>query len=479
VPRQADLPNVIVVVLDTARADAFEPYGARPGSSPAVAQLASSGAAHPRAIAPCNWTLPSHVSMLTGLLPRTAGVSALPGGDQKNCRVVLETHRDRWLPEVLRRAGYYTAGASTNVWVSKRLGFDIGFDEFHDLVGKRVKQMHDPSLKARLRWYAQAFLAQIDDGMTSVDKRMSQWVAEPRRPFFWFVNLIECHSPYMPPRRYNDLGPLGRVLGAEDARRYQTLQGVWRCCATGVTPPPRALDRMRRLYDGSIRLMDDWITRLCERLDGHGLLDDTLLVVTSDHGENFGEGNLIGHAVSLDDRLLSVPLVLSGPGSQRSANGVTSLAELPTLVANAVGLDEHPWAEDDLPRAAAVAQYDIGADPDDPRFDAIREWGATAEGLRRFQQPGTCATDGRFKLVTLGDDERLYDLETDPLEVSPMPAATGPAAVVETLRAALREARSSEWTPDVAALGGADTERATPSDEVKDLEDRMRLLGYL
>ncbi|MGH2759170.1 MAG: sulfatase-like hydrolase/transferase [Actinomycetota bacterium] len=475
--RKADLPNVIVVVLDTARADAFEPYGAPGGSSPTVAQLASTGSAHPRVIAPCNWTLPSHVSMLTGLLPRTAGLSAFPGGDQKYCRPVLETHRDRWLPEVFRRAGYTTAGASTNVWISKRLGFDIGFGEFHDLVGRRVKQMHDPSLSARLRWYAQAFLARIDDGLSSVDRQIESWMAESHRPFFWFINIIECHSPYMPPHPYNDLGPLGRLLGAEDARRYQTLTGVWKCCATGVTPPRRALDRMRRLYDGSIRMMDDWLARLCERLDGRGVLDETLLVVTSDHGENFGEGNLIGHAVSLDDRLLSVPLVFHGPGAPVPDGSVTSLASLPRLVAEAVGLGEHPWSADELPRGAAVGQYDIGADPDDDRFGIIRDWGATAEGIRRFQQPGTAATDGRYKLVTLGDDERLYDLQTDPFEVTPRPPADGPPDVVKTLRAALAQARSTEWTPDVTALGSPDA--APPQGEVKELEDRMRLLGYL
>lgn len=473
----ADLPNVIVVVLDTARADAFEPYGAPPGASPTVAQLSSSGSAHGRAIAPCNWTLPSHVSMLTGLLPRTAGLSVIPGGDQKNCGAVLRSHRDRWLPEVLRRAGYRTSGASTNVWVSRRLGFDTGFDEWHDLVGKRVRQLHDPSLKARLRWYAQAFLARIDDGMTAVDDRISRWMTQERRPFFWFVNLIECHSPYMPPLPFNTLGPLGRLRGAEDARRYQTLEGVWRCCATGVTPPRGVLDRMRRLYDDSIRMMDDWLARLCERLDRAGLLDDTLLVVTSDHGENFGEGDLIGHAVSLDDRLLHVPLVVSGPGTPEADGPFTSLAGLPRLIADAVGLEDHPWAADDLPGGAAVAQYDIGADPDDPRLDVIRDWGATPEGIRRFAEPGTCATDERYKLVSLGSDERLYDLASDPGEVTPKPASEGPPEVVDKLRAALDAARSSEWTPDLDALApAADTSSEA---EVKELEDRMRLLGYL
>jgi hypothetical protein len=159
---------------------------------------------------------------------------------------------------------------------------------------------------------------------------------------------------------------------------------------------------------------------------------------------------------------------------------VTSLAELPRLVAEAVGLDDHPWRTDDLPSGAAVGQYDIGADPDDPRFEVFHEWGATPEGLRRFSAPGTCATDGRYKLVTLGEQERLYDLTVDPLEVAPLAPGDGPPDVVTNLRSALRDAHSTEWTPDVAALAGGSADQGGPSDaEVKELEDRMRLLGYL
>src|SRR5919106_1806812 len=109
-------PNVILIVFDTARADAFEGYGAPAGATPTFAQLASSGEAHTKAIASCNWTMPSHVSMFSGLLPRSAGLSLLPGGERSNCGIVMQSHRDRWLPEVLRRNGYHTAAASTNSW---------------------------------------------------------------------------------------------------------------------------------------------------------------------------------------------------------------------------------------------------------------------------------------------------------------------------------------------------------------------------
>lgn len=472
-------PNVILIVLDTARADAFEPYGAPAGATPTFAQLASAGAIHDTAFAPSNWTMPSHTSMFTGLLPRTAGLSLLPGGERSNCRVVMETHRERWLPEVLRRAGYQTAGASTNAWVSTQLGFSQGFDQFRDLAGRRVLDMQQSGVRARLRWYAQSFLARVDDGLQATERVIDHWIDDAERPFFWFVNLIECHSPYLPPRPYNDLGPLDRLRSADDARRYQSLTGVWRSCATEIPPPRPALERMRRQYDRSIRMMDDWLARLCERLDGRGLLDDTLLIVTSDHGENFGEGNLFGHAVSLDDRLLRVPLVFAGPGAP-AQNGVTTLVALPRLIAEAIDLADHPWPSDELPNGVAVAQYDLTPSPDDPRLEIIREWGATEEGVRRFAYPCSGAADGRYKLVVLGDSERLYNVDADPEEVAPMSPAEGPPEVVERLRRALRWAGENEWTPDIDVLRAAGGSQAEPSEpELKEIEDRMRLLGYL
>lgn len=474
----ANLPNIILIVLDTARADAFEPYGAARGTTPVVQQLGSSGRAVQRAYAPSNWTMPSHASMFTGLLPRTAGLSLLPGGSAANVGLVLDQHLDRLLPNVLRKHGYETLGASTNFWVSKHSGFDAGFDEFTDLTGKRLALMTERGLRARLRWYAQALLAKIDDGITAVDGVVERWLDRKTSPFFWFINLIECHSPYLPPRPYNDLGPLSRLRAAQDARRYQGLVGVWRACATGVMPPDERMQRMRHLYLRSISLMDAWLGRLCERLERSGVLDDTLIVITSDHGENFGEGNLFGHAVSLDDRLIRVPLVFAGPGARSIPDALTSLADLPATIAAAIGVEDHPWHNGrsrDRPRAV-VSQYDTGVAPDNPRLEIFRDWGATPEGYRMFIGPGTAATDGRYKLSVIGDEQRLYDMAEDPLEVSPLPPGSAPDDVLRELRRALDDSAAAAWLPDLGAL---QRRRETGDEELDDLESRMKLLGYM
>src|SRR4051794_21310191 len=146
-------PNVLVVVLDAARRDALEPYGARAGATPAIAQLAARGRALPEVYATACWTAPSHTSMFTGLMPRAAGLARVPAPSA--AKAGLEQHRDRVLTEVMRRAGYATAGVSANLWVADG-GFDMGFDEFEAVDSGRVAGIGEAGLQKRLRRYLEA-----------------------------------------------------------------------------------------------------------------------------------------------------------------------------------------------------------------------------------------------------------------------------------------------------------------------------------
>jgi arylsulfatase A-like enzyme len=228
---------------------------------------------------------------------------------------------------------------------------------------------------------------------------------------------------------------------------------------------------MRHLYRRSIRSLDDWLGRVLGALEERGVLDDTTVVVTSDHGENFGEGGLLAHAFSLDDRLVRVPLVVSHADAVLEPGRVHSLAELPSLVAAAAGLPEHPWTDAPLPGGFAAAQFDPPASEGDPRVDvAVREWSLSAAARRRLTSPITCVTDGRFKLVRRGDTDELYDLLDDPLEVRPVvPHAAGAG-----LRAALEDGRL--WDEPSAAPVAAPTPEPG---ELAEIERSMKLLGYL
>jgi Sulfatase len=470
-------PNVLLLVFDTARAGTFEPYGAEPGATPAFADLARRGAVAQDARANASWTVPSHAAMLTGLLPRATGTSQISGDDAHPAfRAALQAHRHRNLAEVLRRTGFSTRAVSTNFWLTPSSGFDIGFDDFVNVDTRRQARLAEGGIRKRAGWLWEGARAQVDDGAAEAGAILRRWLAEPpQAPFLWFVNLVECHSPYLPPRPYDDLGLSDRLLAAEEARRHLTLDAIWRACAGGPAPPPEALARMRYLYARAIRLLDDWLASLLEALDRARLLDETLVIVTSDHGENLGEQGLMGHCFSLDERLIRVPLAAAGPGADGLAS-TRSLAELPRRIAAAIGLDAHPWGAGVPPGPVAVAQFDSPIEPGHPRLEpTLERWGVGAETAWRITTALEAATDGRWKLLRRGVAEELYDLDADALEASPLDPGDGPAAVVEHLRAAL---------VDPAATAAPPEAEVTPGDEISaseraKLEERMALLGYM
>jgi len=231
---------------------------------------------------------------------------------------------------------------------------------------------------------------------------------------------------------------------------------------------------MRAGYRGAIRYMDAWLERLLGRLDAAGVLDDTLVIVTSDHGENFGEGRLIGHGFSLDERLINIPFVAAGPGSE-ALRGIRSLGEIPLRLAQIAGLTDHPYGPEDLP-PLPVAQYDPPAPPrgDERTESVIVHWDLDEAAAQRLTIPLTAAIDGRTKLVIRDGRETFHDLDADPLELQELDARAVDAAAVERLRGAL----SHPSVKTSRAMLGADTAEAGSADTA-DLEERMRLLGYL
>jgi arylsulfatase A-like enzyme len=470
-------PNVVCIVLDTARADAFEPYGSPPGSSPAVADLARRGAALPYVYATSCWSLPSHASMLTGELPRALGLAQAPGDTLQSARPLIQAQRGRLLADVFTRAGYETAAVSANVWFSALSGFDVGFETWVQVESTRQARLE--TRRDRLSWIVEAIRARADDGASQIEAVVTEWLARrrhgpERRPFLWIANLCECHSPYMPARSRNPLSAAGRARAAEEARRYLNLPSIWRVCTSDEQVPSAALERMRQLYAGEVRVVDDWLARLLEALDGNALLDETLVIVTADHGENLGEGGLIAHSFSLDDRLIHVPFVAAGPGAPSEA-GAVSLAEMPRLIAEAVGLDDHPWTGSGMPGLAA-AQWDSPVDRSNPQHrEAMAEWGLDERAVARLTTPLTAVTDGRLKLVRSDAGDALYDLDSDPLELSPRALDDVDEVATAPLRAALDH--PSLWAkPDGAPAASGP---APGTEELAEIEERMRLLGYL
>jgi arylsulfatase A-like enzyme len=470
-------PNVLLVVLDAARRDALEPYGAPPGSTPAIAQLARRGHAAAHAYATGSWTVPSHASLLTGMLPRALGLAQPPDGTAHSCRPLLERVADRLLPEALRRAGYATHGYSANLWVSDLVGFDLGFERFEYLPGDREARLGAPLTRgprARLAWALEGLRARSDDGAGEIGRRLRDSIARwTGRPTFWFVNLVECHSPYLPPRPWNDLPAHARLRAAGDASRYLSFEAICLHAAGRLRVPERSLERMRHLYRRAVAYLDAWLADVLEALDRRGALEQTLVIVTSDHGENLGEDGLLAHGFSLDERLIHVPLVSAGPGAI-TCDQAFSLARLPGRIAHACGLAPDPWAADQPRPGIAVSEYDPMGAADDERVQAFaRRWRLGDRELERLTARLTSATDGHYKLLVKDGAEVLYDLARDPRERSPV-TEEPPGDVVASLRGAVAASLSARAST-LAAAGTA----ARPPDDVAALERQMRLLGYL
>jgi hypothetical protein len=474
-------PNVLLVVFDTARADAFEPYGAPSGASTTVGQLASSGLAHQATYSTACWTVPAHASLFSGRLPRSAGMGHTGEQGITGFRSTLQGIEKQLLPSVLGDAGYATYGVSANAWVSPEHGFDTGFERFVRLTGTRYVGLVPGGMRNQARWALEALRARSDDGAEAIAALLDEWLAgRDGRPFFMFVNLVECHSPFLPPKPWNDLGPIDRLRAGREAQRHLTFSELWKANVGGFDVPDGAIDRMRRSYAASIRQLDDWLARVLDLLDRHGLLADTEVVVTSDHGENLGDGDRLGHAFSLDDRLIRLPFVASGP-LDLAAPELLSIADVPKLLATSLELPRHPWPEGPT-GDPAVAQFDAPGIPGDARIEeALRLWGldeeASAEARRRLCTSFTCATDGSLKLIRAGASEAVVDLSADPLEAAPV-AVDGTVderfgARLRALRSALDRAEAEERVapPPAAAPGAAAMD--------PDLEEQMKLLGYM
>jgi arylsulfatase A-like enzyme len=441
---QAD--NIVLIVMDTVRVDHLSAYGYPQTTSPYLEDLARQGVRFERAWSTSSWTLPAHASMFTGLLP------AQHGATQSHLRLRGE---HAMLAPQLAEAGYQCAGFSNNPWVSDKTGLDAGFEHYGELWRKKVRPqtlLADPSSVAVERWLE--------------DER------DPERPFFLFVNLMEAHGPYEPDWRYAWPTVGGPIATAQARGAYGEVQeeGFVRAWYAGDRPVgARALDSARSLYDAEIRQVDAAVERIVAAVDRVADPATTTLLVVSDHGEGFGEHGHVGHAFSIYDTLLRVPVFARGPGYQAGTVDarVVQLTDLyPTLLAVA-GLVPGDGPGRDLlapggePRvlAASYAYPDqvLGTFP-----PAARRGERLAPHRRSFQ----VGMDGRYKLIVDSSGaEEIYDLEADPGETTPLEAAD--PALLERLRAVARAGAVQEG--GAGELGELDPETI----------EALRELGYL
>jgi len=373
VPREKERPpSLLLVVIDTLRADAVSAYGDVPGTTPNLDALAASGESYTRAYAPSPWTVPSHASLLSGLEIPAHGVGL--GG-----RVVLPEAVDT-LAERLRAAGYQTAGFSENALVSGDFGFDQGFDHF------------------AVRTAEQQFAAG-QKGAINVEEEIRLWLdgRDPERPFFIFINLYDPHEPYAV-REENRFLPPGVVT--EDAKSLGAGGRTSHLICDRI-PSASELGILRGLYLGDVAAADAKLGTVLALLEARDI-ENLVTVVTSDHGEHFGERRLLDHEFSVQEEVLRVPLVVRRPGAQPGTiQQPVELRDVAQSLLSWAGAETSPITARGLESAARSPD---AASP--PPLVAL--YSDTRLHLPAAMDPGTAEQVQDFKRGGCGEEDRVY-----------------------------------------------------------------------
>lgn len=438
-------PNIVLVSLDTLRADRLGAYGSGRPNSPVIDRLAAGGARFARAQAASTWTLPSHYSMFSGLTPAAHGVLPDLGLAQgyifPDSRLAVRgTGREVMLAEALADAGYRTAAVTEDGWVSPRFGFDQGFRVFR------------AALEGSLPATTAGTLAELETSGT-------------RGPWFLFVHTYAPHQPYHAPRplrtRFAAAGHEGFSLPAarvpmEDYYRFR-----------GKLFPPAASDvkTFRDLYDGQVLWSDGLIGEIVTFLEEKGLAEQTIVAITSDHGEELFERGQFDHGDTLFEEATHVPLILYAPGripAGRVVDGAISQVDLPATLLDLAGLgDRHG-------QGRSLRPLWEGQEPAGQRR-------AFAEVIGHGAEPLSAAWAWPWKLIrretkASGVKEWLFDLAADPQEQRDLSASR--ATDLARLRALLAE--HGKTAAGIRAALGA-------SEETLDEETlgKLRSLGYV
>jgi uncharacterized protein (TIRG00374 family) len=318
-PALAGRPNVILVMVDTLRADHLSCYGSEL-RTPAMCSLADAGGSRFKAFSHASWTRPSAATLLTSLLPASHGVMSKPSALSPD--VVL-------LPELLQGAGYATGGIAANINLAPSFGFDQGYDEYHYLAPDYLAGAEESSSKLILYQIGRAVWFKVKPGLrfgdfyqdsTVVNELAFDFLERNRDSrFFLFLHYMDPHDPYF--RHPYDGHGIARVANQH--------------------PTPALVSEMQQLYGGEIEYLDASFAKLLDKLRELGLYDDTLIVLTSDHGEEFQEHGGFWHGLTLYDEQVHVPLLVKwagdGPRPQGDPDGhlVGLLDVAPTILGRA------------------------------------------------------------------------------------------------------------------------------------------------
>ncbi|HEU5154631.1 MAG TPA: sulfatase [Gemmatimonadales bacterium] len=404
----ASVPNVLLIVMDTQRADHLTAYGYGRPTTPRLTRLASEGVRFNLATSPAATTLPSHSSMMTGHEVGEHGAGV-------NGRLFL----DRRLPtlaEQMRAAGYLTGGFVANTyWTGRHTGLNRGFIHYEDFYSSLTDGFTRTVLGRAIAYTFFPMLGRTDipgrKRAGDVDRELLHWLdGKGNHPFFVFLNYFDVHAPYRPPAGY-----AGRFTsrGESLARPKKIDIGAWN---EGTVPDSAVLISWRDRYDESLLYLDHEIGALLDSLAARRLLEKTVVIVTGDHGESFGEHGTVHHGATLYLEQIRVPLILWGPGRIPAGRQIDRAVDLRSIPATVLDMAGIPAAS--FPGQSLLSYLDS---PDSLPERAISE-GPLVPGNPPTWQTGKgwvkSVATRRWHLIEFeSGGKELYDLTADPSEL--------------------------------------------------------------
>ena len=437
-------PNVILIVVDTLRADHLSCYGAKKNQTPVIDGLAADGTRFAHAYSQASWTRPSFGTIFTSLYPSSH--RAIHKSDTLPDAVVT-------LAEVMQGAGYATVGFANNINVAPLFGFAQGFDQYVFLEPEfffgATESAAQLTIYNQLRLIRERFVSKkkwVENYYQPADvvvKHGLDWIGarDPKRPFFMFLHFMEPHDPYFV-HPYN---------GEAYAR------------VANPNPDPSLADTYRDAYDGAIRFLDGELAKLFAELKAKGIYEDAVILLTADHGEEFHEHGGWWHGTTLYDEQLGVPLIVKpGKGGAKGIVNeamVSSLDVAPTLIA-AAGVK--------IPQTMVGKPLGLAADAPAPRDHSFAESELEGNSLQAYRAGGMKVIHANPGNPRGLPEHQLFDVAKDPGEQKDLIATQ--TEVANKLTADMTAVQSHAESIAVESTG-------TSIDAAS--EERLRALGYV
>jgi arylsulfatase A-like enzyme len=435
-------PDILLFTLESLRPDHVGSYSGERDTTPNLDAFAAESVIYEDAHSVTSWTLASHASMFTGLYPSAHGaVGARSKLDDKATT----------LAGLLAEHGYQTAGAASGPYLARGHNLNQGFEYYDDsaaTIGVRSRAHGDVT----------------NPIFEKVISRFFNSYRDPERPLFFFAYYWDPHYDYIPPAPYD-------TMFVEKGSKPINMRGYESSQVVSAEISPAQLSYVLSQYDGEIRYTDHYLGRLFDSLKEAGRWEDSVVIVTSDHGEEFFDHGQKGHKRSLYSESVHVPLIVKYPRSARTGRDkrLVSLVDLfPTILEFAGAESPHPHQGASL----------LASEPDPDRsifFELLSTFYhrlADRSGYRREDEEWLAIRRGDHKLIVVPSEDRseLYRISTDFSEQNNIAQET-PELVAE-LRSAL-----TEWRKNSQQLG---QERGAAEAELDPQQiERLRELGYL